>query len=163
MSPGVPTPLRRLGDPWRSGTLPARVHGPERRIGLRGTHDAVRDRRWSLLEDAREALTDAFAADGVAQIVRGGVRAFRPVHRYLCTATDTEWDALGSATNVPRPDAVVSAVGEVEVAMPAARRVRAILQEHGFTAEQLSDLVTLAQSQETVNRGFRGRWFDAIR
>jgi hypothetical protein len=47
--------------------------------------------------------------------------------------------------------------------MPAAGRVRAILRKHGFTAEELSDLITLAQSQETVNRDFRGRRFDAIR
>jgi hypothetical protein len=124
----------------------------------------VRDRRWALLEDAREALTDAFADDGVTQIVCAA--AFEYFDRftvYLCTSTDTQRDALGSATNVPRQAAVVSAVGEVEVAMPAARRVRGILQEHGFTAEELSDLITLAQSQETVNRDFRGRWFDAIR
>jgi hypothetical protein len=124
----------------------------------------VHDRRWSLLEDAREALTDAVAADGVTQIVCAvAFEHFDRFTAYLCTATDTERDAVGSATNVPRHDAVVSAVGEVEVAMPAARRVRAILQEHGFTVEELSDLVTLAQSQETANRDVRRRGFDAIR
>jgi hypothetical protein len=124
----------------------------------------VRDRRWSLLEDAREALTDGFADDGVTQIVcAAAFEHFDLFTVYLCTSTDTQRDALGSATNVPRQAAVVSAVGEVEVAMPAAGRVRAILRKHGFTAEELSDLITLAQSQETVNRDFRGRRFDAIR
>ena len=62
---------------------------------MRGTLLRVH-RRWALLEDAREALTDAFADDGVTQIVCAA--AFEYFDRftvYLCTSTDTQRDAPG--------------------------------------------------------------------
>lgn len=124
----------------------------------------MRDRRWSLLEDARVALTDAFAADDVTQIVYAAAFPYLDGFTvYLCTSTDTQRDALGSVKRFQGQDAVVGAVSEVEVAVPAGLKVRAILEEHGFTAAELSELITLAQSQETVDRDYRGRWFDAIR
>jgi hypothetical protein len=62
----------------------------------------------------------------------------------LLLKSDRERDALGS------PDPMLDAV-------------RAIVVEAGFTPDQVTDLRTVAQSQETVDRDYEGSCFYALR
>lgn len=62
---------------------------------------------------------------------------------WLGTAIDIERDALG--TDSPRLE-----------------EVRAVLR-CGFTQDWLRGLMTTAQSQETVDRDYEGKWFYAVR
>ena len=103
------------------------------------------DPRWGLLEIARPNLVAAFAKDGVVRVeANAAFPHLDSVGICLCTTSDSQRDALG-ATN------------------PQIERVRSLLIDVGFTREQLTDLATTAQSQETVDRDYQGSWFYALR
>ena len=116
-------------------------------VRVEGPRNDVRreDSRWPLLPIARQFLVSHLAPDGVVRVEF--TAAFPDIDGFgvwLCTATDEEREALG--TDNPR-------YGDV----------RQALIDCGFTAEQLTDLVTTAQSQETVDRDYEGSWFYALR
>jgi len=103
------------------------------------------DPRWGLLETARPNLLAAFAEDGVVRVEANA--AFPHVDSIgicLCTTSDVQRDAMGRAN-------------------PGIERVRSALMDVGFTREQLTELTTTAQSQETVDRDYQGSWFYALR
>jgi hypothetical protein len=104
------------------------------------------DPRWTMLESARPVLIEAFGPLGVFAV--STVAAFPDldgIEICLCTRTDPERDALGARNSRLEP------------------AVRAILHAAGFSADQLSDLKTTAQSQESVDRDHEGIWYFAIR
>ena len=104
-----------------------------------------RDHRWDLLEQARPRLLAALREEGVSRIEF--VAAFPGQHRiavWLGTGSDAERDLLGERN----PGLVV---------------VRQVLVETGFELRDLDGLVTVAQSQETVDREYEGSWFFATR
>jgi hypothetical protein len=106
--------------------------------------DRRHDPRWSLLDAAKALLLNRLSAQGVERIEF--VAAF-PQHEFavwLCTQSDRDRDALGS------PDPMLDAV-------------RASVVEAGFTPDHVTDLRTVAQSQETVDRDYGGSWFYALR
>jgi hypothetical protein len=89
-------------------------------------------------------LLAAFAVDGVTEIRYVASFSELPhVAVWLCTATDAERDALKADT--------------------ASSRVRPVLLSVGFTKADLESLVTVTQSQETVDREYLGSWFYAMR
>ena len=105
------------------------------------------DPRWELVEHARPALLASFADRGVLRVEY--VAAWPDlagVAVWLCTDTDASRDALG-------------------VENPASVEVEAILRGCGLSDSDLAPglLVTTAQSQETVDRDYRGSWFYAMR
>lgn len=103
------------------------------------------DRRWDLLLSARTGLIRRFAADGVYRVEY--VAAFPgqdAVAVWLGTSSDAEAEQLRQRTDLVEP-------------------VTAALREAGFTAAELSELVVVAQSQETVDRDYAGSWFYALR
>lgn len=107
--------------------------------------DRSTDPRWGLLQAARPALVEALSNHGVVRIEY--VAAFPHFEHFsvwLGTKTDAERDLLGT-TN------------------PLHREVRNVLAEVGFTDEQLRELLTTAQSQQTVDRDYAGSWFYALR
>jgi len=121
----------------------------------------VRDRRWDLLDNARERLVDAFSARGVTQVEY--VAAFPDIDTFsvwLCTSTDRERDALGPGDWI---DPAIDPAHPVKVAEPVARRVRSVLLDCGFTEAELSKLGTVAQSQQAVDRDYKASWFYAMR
>jgi len=102
------------------------------------------DRRWQLLEDARPLLLEAFAEKGVVRIeFVGAFPELDSIGVWLCTASDGQRDVLD------RP-----VLGEA---------VRRILLRVGFTPEELGDLATVVESQETVDRDYEGSWYYAMR
>lgn len=106
---------------------------------------AMADRRWELLEVARPRLVAAFANRGVAKV--DYIANFDHWDRFsvwLCTATDDERDAL-------------------ETNWPAIDMVRSVLVASGFHPDEVADVVTVAQSQETVDRDYESSWFYAMR
>jgi len=107
--------------------------------------DSIRDPRWQLMEDARHDLLATLANDGVVRIEYAA--AFPHVDDFavwLGASTDAEKDALPNKN-------------------PRLAVVRAVLADHGFTDDQLSGLRTIVQSQETVDRDYKGSWFYALR
>lgn len=103
------------------------------------------DPRWGMLEAARPELVREFSSRGVIKVEF--FAAFPQVDGiavWLCTATDEQRDALG----VPNP-------GLTEV--------RSVLLDVGFTADQIGQVVTISQSQETVDRDYTSSWFYAMR
>jgi hypothetical protein len=63
---------------------------------------------------------------------------------WLCTGADEERDALPAEN-------------------PRLTEVRSVLVEAGFPEGKLSGLLTTSQSQETVDRDYRGSWIYALR
>ena len=121
----------------------------------------MRDRRWDLLDNARERLIDAFSAQGVTQVEYvAAFPHFDDVLVWLCTSTDRERDALGSEDWI---DPAIDPAYPVKVAEPVARRVRSVLLDCGFTEAELSKLGTVAQSQQAVDRDYKASWFYAMR
>jgi hypothetical protein len=103
------------------------------------------DHRWNLLHAARGPLLSAFADDGVTRIeYTAAFPSLEGFAVWLCTNWDTERDALGTSN-------------------PRLEQLRHVLASVGFTARELSDLSNTAQSQETVERDYRGSWFWAMR
>jgi len=103
------------------------------------------DPRWQLLQEAKPALLRVGAERGVVRIEF--VSAFPSSDRivvWLGTETDRQRDSLG-------------------VDDPLLDEVRSVLVRTGFAPEQLNDLMTTAQSQETVDRDYAGSWFYALR
>jgi hypothetical protein len=102
------------------------------------------DRRWELLEVARPRLVAAFSDRGVAKV--DFIANFDHWDRFsvwLCTVTDDERDALGNSAAIDL--------------------VRSILVGSGFQPGEVADVVTVAQSQETVDRDYESSWFYAMR
>lgn len=103
------------------------------------------DPRWTMLENAKPALMDALA---FARVIGIEVVAAFPgsdsIAIWLCTSTDEERDSL------PREN-------------PHLDEVRAVLLEAGFSPAELAELMTVAQSQETVDRDYEASWFYALR
>ena len=102
------------------------------------------DYRWKALVSARPDLLDAFAQDGVVTVQY--VSAF-PQHAFavwLGTATDSEAARLRARSSIHG-------------------RVQRVLVSHGFTQQDLTELLVLVQSQETVDRDHAGSWFYALR
>jgi hypothetical protein len=105
----------------------------------------VTDRRWAMLNNAEPGLIQTLASVGVVRIEI--VAAFPDQDRiaiWLCTSTDTQRDEF------PRSN-------------PYLDEVRTVLLASGFTPDELEDLMTVAQSQETVDRDYDGSWFYALR
>jgi hypothetical protein len=105
----------------------------------------VSDPRWEVIENARPALLAKLAPEGVIRIEV--VASFPHSDRFaiwLGTETDEQRNALPERN-------------------PCLDEVRSCLAESGFPAEQVSGLLTTAQSQETVDRDYQGSWFYALR
>ena len=62
----------------------------------------------------------------------------------LCTDTDAERDRLGTSS-------------------PALADVQRVLREVGFQDSDIGQVLTTAQSQETIDREYDGKWFYALR
>ncbi len=115
-------------------------------VRVEGPRNDVRreDNRWPLVPLARQLLVSNLAPDGVVRIEF--TAAFPHIDGFgvwLGTTTDEEREALGDN--------------------PRYGDVRQALIDCGFTAEQLTDLVTTAPSHETVDRDYEGSWFYALR
>jgi hypothetical protein len=98
-----------------------------------------------MLNNAKPALVQALASVGVVRIEV--VSAFPGSERiavWLCSSTDVQRDAF------PRSN-------------PYLEKVRTVLLTAGLTPDQLEELMTVAQSQETVDRDYEGSWFYALR
>ena len=102
------------------------------------------DARWTLLQETKPALLQAFRESGVIRVEY--VAAF--------ASQDDTWVWLGTATDVER-DALAGTEPEV------LSRVRAIAEQHGFSPARVSGVTV--QSEETVTRDFEGSWFYALR
>ncbi|MCI0425155.1 MAG: hypothetical protein L0Z47_04790 [Actinobacteria bacterium] len=103
------------------------------------------DDRWTLIETATPQLLDRLGPDGVTAIrYTAAFPDDDDLAVWLCTSTDTERDRLD--TDNPRLDVV-----------------REVLAAVGLTNDRLGVLATVAQSQETVDRDYRGNWFYALR
>jgi hypothetical protein len=104
------------------------------------------DPRWGFLDAARPMLLAAFAANGVTQVDYVAVfPEIDGVSVWLCTTTDAERDALDLSSARPL--------------------VRQIMLHVGFSEQALSGsgLGVTKQSQETVDRDFKGKWFYAMK
>lgn len=102
------------------------------------------DYRLRSLVSARADPVDAFAGDGVVTIQYVSAFPQHPFAVWLGTSSDSEASRLRtSPTNL--------------------MRVHDVLVVHGFTAEDLTGLMVVVQSQETVDRDFAGSWFRALR
>ena len=116
--------------------------------GWRQQQSTARERRndsWALLEAARPLLLERFLEDGVRRIEFEAAYPFGDaVAVWLCTTTDEQKTALGG----PQPRRAV---------------VFEILVSVGFDPKHLGGMATAAQSQETVDREYRGRWSKALR
>ena len=102
------------------------------------------DPRWTLLQDMKPALLQAFRASGVTRIEY--VSAF--------PSQDDAWVWLGTSTDTER-DSLACAEPQV------LSQLRVIAERHGFEPEKLSGVTV--QSEETVARDFQGSWFYALR
>ena len=99
------------------------------------------DRRWDLLELARPSLVAAFADRGVRKIdYIANFDHWDAFSIWLCTGTDQERDHLGTDS-------------------PTLDEVRDVLIASGFRPDEVNDITTIAQSQETVDRDYEGSWF----
>ena len=102
------------------------------------------DRRWALLEAARESLLTAVARSGATRIeYTAGFPELDTFTVWLCVETDAQRDALQPWKN------------------PAFTRVFQVLFDAGFSEDELLGLSTVAESQETVDRDYKGIWLDA--
>ena len=101
---------------------------------------------WEKLAQAESRLVDALEERGVIRVEP--VVSFgdppRSVSLWLVTSTDVERDALG-------------------IDNPCLEAARAAVAQAGLKSEDVSELRTAAQSEETVARDFEGSWFYALR
>lgn len=103
------------------------------------------DPRWHLLQEAREAIVRRLAPHGVQHVEF--VSAFgssEDVWVWLATATDAQRDALS---------------GEE----PLLKDVREAVASAGYPPDELHNIHSTVQSQETVDRDYKGSWFYALR
>lgn len=100
---------------------------------------------WAALERAAPALVEALAYRGVVGVryLLGFVHPFS-LHVCLVTATDAERDSLGSSN-------------------PFLAEVESVILANGFPVEHASINGSYTQSQETVDRDYKGNWFYALR
>lgn len=123
-----------------------RHRGPELHdSAISGNLRCVSDPRWTLLEDTRHGLLDAFGESGVDRIEY--TAAFPHVDTFevwLCTRSDEQRDALARSGAV-------------------APKVHEVFERVGFTPAQLNGLSIQVQSQETVDRDYERSWFYATR
>jgi hypothetical protein len=100
---------------------------------------------FAALERAEPSLIEALQSVGVNRIeyVVGFVHPYH-VSVWLCTATDAQRDSLPS-----EPMYLDS--------------VLRILSSAGLPAEDVGEVDTTSQSQETVDRDYDGSWFYALR
>jgi hypothetical protein len=103
-----------------------------------------RDRRWYLLDQAGSLIVNRLRSYGVDEVRFVAAFPRDAFAVWLCTRTDRERDRLGN------PD-------------PLLEKTRSILLEAGFSTSQVAALRTVAQSKETVDRDYEGRWFYALR
>lgn len=102
------------------------------------------DPRWFVLQGAKPELLRALGVDGVVRIEFVADAGTPGIAVWLGLTTDAERDAL------PGKD-------------PLLARVRDVLRLAGLREDDLAETVTVAQSQETVDREFEGTWFRALR
>jgi predicted component of type VI protein secretion system len=103
------------------------------------------DPRWPLLNKARSAILARLGERGVQRVEF--VAAFGTsdeVWVWLATASDAERDALTDSE-------------------PFLEEVREALASVGYPADQLVNVHSTAQSQETVDRDYESSWFYALR
>ena len=122
--------------------IAAGVRRHEPYLGIYGC--SVTDPRWTLLQDVKPALLQAFGAAGVTRVEY--VSAF--------PSQGDAWVWLGTATD-PEPYALAGREPEV------LSEGREIAARHGFSAEQVSEVAV--QSEEPVTRELEGSWFHAPR
>ncbi len=105
-----------------------------------------RDAWWDKLARAEARVVEALRGNGVTRVehVVGFGEPPRHVSLWLVTTTDRERDAL-PADN------------------PFLDVAKAAIEQAGLTPADVSELMTLAQSEETVAREYRGGWFYALR
>lgn len=103
------------------------------------------DPRWEALQSARDELLAKFSLRGVSRVEF--VAAFPDqlgAHVWLATGSDVDRDALASQPEL-----------QVEVL--------ATLRSFGLPPEDIEASGVQVQSQETVDRDFKGSWFYALR
>lgn len=106
---------------------------------------SVSDPRWLLLQQAREVIVHRLGDHGVQHVEF--VSAFGTsdeVWVWLATTTDAQRDAL------PSKEPLLSAVREA-------------VAEVGYPVAELDNIHSTVQSQETVDRDYKGSWFYALR
>lgn len=104
------------------------------------------DAWWDKLARAEALVVDALRDRGVVRVehVVGFAEPPRHLSLWLVVQTDRERDAL--STENPHIDVA-----------------RAAVVQAGMTAADVSELLTVAQSEETVARDYDGSWFYALR
>ena len=108
-----------------------------------GCHNAmVTDPRWTMLNELKPVLIEAFSRDGVVRVEY--VSAFPD--------QDDAWVWLGATTDAER-DALASS--DLLVAL------RDVVRGVGFDSSLISGVTV--QSEQTVARDYAGSWFYALR
>lgn len=107
--------------------------------------DHVPKRLFAALERAEPLLIEALQSAGVSRVeyAVGFVHPYR-ITVWLGTTTDAQRDEL------PRDQ-------------PCLDLVLSILDSAGLPSEEVGEMSTTAQSQETVDRAYEGSWFYALR
>lgn len=106
---------------------------------------AESDPRWALLDAARTSILDRLTERGVQRVEF--VAAFG--------RSDEVWVWLGTTHDAER-----DALGNYE---PCLDEVREAFASVGYPGDQLVNVHSTAQSQETVDRDYESSWFYALR
>jgi hypothetical protein len=105
----------------------------------------VSDPRWHLLQQSREVIVHRLGGHGVQHVeIQSAFPTSEKVWVWLGTATDAQRDALPSTE-------------------PLLSEVRAAVASVGYPLDELANVHSTVQSQETVDRDHEGSWFYAMR